>query len=104
VFVVLELPGGSLGVKPGQRFEHSFGTPLATLGLLIAAAAMTFSLGASFGLFMERLQLPVLLLAAPSVAAVGLVLFAVAVAWPILVIGAVLLGAGTGTIHAPTLT
>lgn len=99
-FVVLGLPTGALGVAwPSMR--ASLHAPLAGLGLLLVVATCGYFLTTSVtGRLLDRLGGDVLLVAASGVVAIGLVIFALAPAWWTALIGAALLGAGSGPLDA----
>lgn len=97
-FVSLGLPDGLLGVAwPSMR--TTFALPLDALAPLLAAATLGY-LVASSGIasFIGRVDLGVLLAASCGATALALFAFAAAPAWPIVILAAVLLGAGGGAI------
>jgi len=99
-FVSLGLPDGVLGVA-WPSIRRTFGLPLSQLGVLLTAATAGFLI-ASFGSgpIVQRLGVGRLLVASSVVMVVSLGTFALAPAWPVIVVAGLLAGLGGGAIDA----
>lgn len=99
-FVILGLPTGMLGVAwPSIRAELD--APLAGLGVVLAAMTVTqFGSSALSGLVRKRFGTIALLLLPAALASGGLVTFALAQTWAMVVVAAAVLGAGVGLLDA----
>jgi len=100
VFVMLGLPEGVLGtVWPSMRAD--LGRPVSSLAWLIGGYTLGYlvSTGAS-GRLSERVGVQRAVQLGVATTAVGLLFYVVSFAWPITVIGSVILGTGAGLVDA----
>ncbi|MBZ0301291.1 MAG: MFS transporter, partial [Anaerolineae bacterium] len=99
-FIALGLPGGLLGVAwPSMR--DTFGIPSAALGTLLIASTTGYILASMFnGRIVSRLGMGPALLLASFLTTAGLLGFAFAPGWWLLVIMGLVLGVGQGILDA----
>jgi fucose permease len=99
-FISLGLPDGLLGVA-WPSIRTSFGVPLDALGaLLIAATAGYVASSFASGRLLRRVNLGFVLAASCGLTAAGLLGYASASRWPVMVALGLLLGLGAGAIDA----
>ena len=99
-FVGLGIPDGMLGVA-WPSIRATFHQPLSGLGwLLLASTCGYLAASAASGFLSDRLGTGILLVGAASASAAAMLTFATAGAWPLLLVGALALGAGGGSVDA----
>jgi fucose permease len=99
-FISLGLPDGLVGVA-WPSIRASFGVPLDALGaLLVAATAGYVASSFASGRLLRRVNLGLVLAASCALTAAGLLGYASASRWPIMIALGVLLGLGGGAIDA----
>jgi fucose permease len=100
VFVALGLPDGMLGVAwPSVR--ATFDQPLAALGqLLIVGTCGYLAVSGSSGFLSDRVGTGALLVCGACASGAAALAYATAPSWPLLLLGALLMGAGSGAVDA----
>jgi fucose permease len=100
LFVALGLPAGAIGVA-WPHMRASLGAPLAGLGLLLAAWTIAYFLAsAGSGAGTARFGTSMLLMSGCTLAGVGALGWSLSIAWWMIPLAAVPLGAGSGFIDA----
>jgi len=99
-FVLLGLPNGSLGVA-WPSIRESFGISLDAMGTLLTAVTIGYILSSfNSGRIVARFGIGPLLLATSIASGVGLLGYAVAPAWWVMVLSGLLAGMGAGAVDA----
>ena len=99
-FVSLGLPDGLLGVS-WPSMSRAFGVPLDALGLLVAVTVAGYLLSSFLsGAILRALPLGSVLALSTAAAAGSLLMFALAPAWPVVVVFAFVAGLGGGAVDA----
>ena len=99
-FVALGLPDGMLGVA-WPSIRTTFDQPLAALGqLLVVGTCGYLAVGSASGFLSDRVGTGAMLVGAAAVSAASALTYATAPSWPLLLLGALLGGAGSGAVDA----
>jgi fucose permease len=99
-FVGLGIPDGMLGVA-WPSIRATFDEPLSGLGwLLLAGTCGYLTASSASGFVSDRLGTGVLLMGAAAASSAAMLAFAIVPVWPLLLLGALVLGLGGGAVDA----
>lgn len=99
-FIILAIPGAMLGIA-WLHMRETFGLPLDALGLLLIPSTIGYSTASALvGRVIARFGVGPTLLFCSALSVIGLLGYAVAPSWPMLLLAALIAGLGGGTLDS----